>query len=164
MFALYGHTWYCVWILYGLTRCSHVVAEHAAFRPLFALGSGQFGVMWLLAHNDGRRLVDKRVSLSGLTDEQKRDTKKEIELLRRLEHRYVVRYHDSYEDEVVDKKGVGTQTLHILMEYCDEGPLDAKIAEVKSATSLSSSTMLARLACRRRFCAMWARSTMPAGQ
>ena len=33
---------------------------------------------------------------------------------------------------MVDKKGVGTQTLRILMEYCDEGPLDAKIAEVKS--------------------------------
>ena len=105
--------------------------EYAEFRPLFELGNGQFGVVWLLQHHDGRKIVDKRVVLAGLTEEQKRDTGKEIELLRRLEHRYVVRYYDSYEDDVVDKKGATSRTLHILMEYCDEGALDARIADQK---------------------------------
>ncbi len=106
--------------------------EFSSFRPRFALGSGQFGVVWLLQHLDGRKMVDKRVSLAGMTEEQKSDTHKEINLLRKLEFKYVVKYHHSYEDMIKDKKtGAETRTLHILMEYGDGGALDARIADQK---------------------------------
>ena len=111
---------------------SNPAGEFSGFKPRFALGSGQFGIVWLLLHPDGRKIVDKRVSLVGMSVEQKDDTHKEINLLRKLEHKYVVRYFYSYEDTVVEKKtGTETRTLHILMEYGDGGALDSKIADQK---------------------------------
>ena len=41
------------------------------FEPRFAIGRGQFGVVYLLQHADGRKAVDKRVELSGMNDQQK---------------------------------------------------------------------------------------------
>ena len=119
--------------------------EFSAFLPRFALGSGQFGVVWLLVHPDGRKLVDKRVSLAGMTEEQKSDTHKEISLLRKLEFKYVVRYYHSYEDTPKEKKtGKEAPTLHILMEYGDGGTLDAKISEQKMHRKGLEATLVRR--------------------
>lgn len=110
-------------------------SEYAAFEPRFALGRGQFGVVYLMQHPDGRKAVDKRVPLAGLSADQRAQTFGEIELLRRLQHSFVVRYYDSWEsDEPGDaKSGSGpTRTLHILMEYCDEGSLEEAISEQKT--------------------------------
>ena len=119
--------------------------EFSAFLPRWALGSGQFGVVWLLVHPDGRKLVDKRISLAGMTEEQKSDTHKEIDLLRKLEFKYVMRYYHSYEDTPKDKKtGEEAPTLHILMEYGDGGALDAKISEQKSRLKNFEGTLVRR--------------------
>ena len=98
-------------------------------------GRGQFGVVYLMQHADGRKAVDKRVPLSGLSAENRKMTFGEIELLRRLQHEYVVRYYHSWESEETaeEAKGGGpTNTLHILMEYCDEGSLEDAINEQKT--------------------------------
>ena len=119
--------------------------EFSAFLPRWALGSGQFGVVWLLVHPDGRKLVDKRISLAGMTEEQKSNTHKEIDLLRKLEFKYVMRYYHSYEDSPKDKKtGEEAPTLHILMEYGDGGALDAKISEQKSRRKNFEYTLVRR--------------------
>jgi serine/threonine protein kinase/alpha-tubulin suppressor-like RCC1 family protein len=109
-------------------------AYYLEFKPRFALGRGQFGVAYLLQHKDGHKAVDKRIHLDGLKEEDRSNTWKEIELLRRLTHEGVVAFYHSYETE--DERGKdgsgGGKTLHILMEYCDGGALDEAIAERKS--------------------------------
>ena len=74
-------------------------AEYSAFAPRFALGRGQFGIVYLCQHADGRKAVDKRVGLQGLSKEQLSQTFREIDLLRRLSHDYVVKYYHSWETD-----------------------------------------------------------------
>ena len=109
-------------------------ADYEAFKPRFALGRGQFGIVYLMQHADGRQAVDKRVDLSGLSSDQRTQTHKEIDLLRRLAHEHVVSYYHSYEsDDAPSKPGDAPgRTLHILMEYCDGGPLDEEISQQKN--------------------------------
>ena len=108
-------------------------AEYSAFAPRFALGRGQFGIVYLCQHADGRKAVDKRVGLQGLSKEQLSQTFREIDLLRRLNHDYVVKYYHSWETDELesDKGGAPTRTLHILMEYCEEGSLEEALTEQK---------------------------------
>ena len=110
-------------------------SEYMAFQPRFALGRGQFGVVYLMQHPDGRKAVDKRVPLAGLSEEQRKQTFGEIELLRRLQHEYVVRYFHSWETEEPGEQangGAPTRTLHILMEYCDDGSLEEAVNDQKT--------------------------------
>lgn len=74
-------------------------AYYAEFKPRFALGRGQFGVAYLLQHKDGHKAVDKRIHLDGLKEEDRANTWKEIELLRRLTHEGVVAFYHSFETE-----------------------------------------------------------------
>ena len=67
-----------------------------AFEPRFSIGKGHFGVVFLLQHPDGRKAVDKRVLLSGLSDKQRDETEREIELLKCLAHENVVRYFHKF--------------------------------------------------------------------
>ena len=61
-----------------------IAPEYADYAPRFALGRGQFGVVYLMQHPDGRKAVDKRVQLAGLSTEQRETTFREIDLLRKL--------------------------------------------------------------------------------
>eukprot|EP00966_Prymnesium_polylepis_P074834 1736020-Prymnesium_polylepis.1 len=99
-------------------------SEWDAFEPRFSIGRGQFGVVFLLQHPDGRKAVDKRVELSGMNDDQKKETEKEIDLLQRLAHDNIVRYFHKFVTTKDD-----ASTLHIIMEYCDSGSLTDAIAE-----------------------------------
>ena len=114
---------------------SNLMGEYHNWKQIMPLGQGQYGTVYLIRGPDGRKAVDKRVQLSGLSEQQRSDTYKEIDLLRRLEHHYVVRCYHAYADERVDTDGEGgavvTGTLHILMEYCDGGALDTKIQRQK---------------------------------
>ena len=81
-----------------------IAPEYADYAPRFALGRGQFGVVYLMQHPDGRKAVDKRVQLAGLSTEQRETTFREIDLLRKLQHEYVVRYYTSWETEEAGEK------------------------------------------------------------
>lgn len=86
----------------------------------------------MLLHPDGRKLVDKRVALSGLGEQQARETEREVELLRKLSHPHVVRCLHTYtstEEGAGEGEGKGGGTLHILMEYCDGGNVAEAIQE-----------------------------------
>ncbi|KAL1512359.1 hypothetical protein AB1Y20_005618 [Prymnesium parvum] len=98
-------------------------ADWAAFVPRFPIGRGQFGVVYLLQHPDGRKAIDKRVQLCGLSAAQRRETENEAALLRRLAHAHVVRYLHSFTE---------AETLHLVMEYCGGGSLaDAIGAQIE---------------------------------
>ena len=115
---------------------SSPMGEYADFEPRFALGRGQFGVVYLMQHRKDptQKAVDKRVQLLGLSEEQRVQTFKEIKLLANLQHEYIVRYYHSWEsEEDATKDGAApTRTLHILMEYCDGGGLDEFLVEQKN--------------------------------
>ena len=88
------------------------------FEAMFAIGRGQFGVVFLMKHPDGRKVVDKRVGLTGMSDKERKETNQEIELLRRLEHEHIVTLFDNF----VNSSGA-EEVLHIIMEYCGGGSL-----------------------------------------
>ena len=70
---------------------SSPMGEYADFEPRFALGRGQFGVVYLMQHRKDptQKAVDKRVQLLGLSEEQRVQTFKEIKLLANLQHEYI---------------------------------------------------------------------------
>ena len=91
------------------------------------LGKGAFGTVYKCTHiNTGEQLVVKEVLLRGMSAEKLRRTKLEVDVLRRLQHPYLISYRASYVD-------APTQTLSIVMEYADGGDLLTKIeAKVKA--------------------------------
>ena len=111
--------------------------DWAAYEPRFAIGRGQFGVVFLLQRADGRKIVDKRVALEGLTAEQLKTTQKEIEVLRRLKHENICAFLHSWTDDGAAAAGDGGApargTLHILLEYCDGGSLAEMVAQRQQA-------------------------------
>ena len=92
-----------------------------------AVGKGAFGTVWLVrAERSGERLILKEVPLKGLPPHERRATKNEVDVLRRLRHSNIVEYRDSYVDNASDK-------LCILMEFCSGGDLGGLISQRRRA-------------------------------
>jgi len=97
---------------------SHETTSWRGFEAMFSVGRGQFGVVFLMKHPDGRRVVDKRLGLTGMSEKERTDTRQEIDLLRTLDHEHIVTLFDDF----VDRNGP-EEVLHIIMEYCGGGSL-----------------------------------------
>ena len=110
---------------------TQTAGEWDKFAPRFAIGRGQFGVVYLLQHPDGRKAVDKRVELSGMTDKQKEETNAEIDLLKKLAHGTICAYFHHFVTD--DTKKENASTLHIVMEYCDSGSMADAVSEQQQA-------------------------------
>ena len=54
-------------------------ASWHGFKPRFAIGRGASGVVYLMQSSDGRKVVDKRIGLSGLSEKQRLETQRELE-------------------------------------------------------------------------------------
>ena len=103
---------------------SHV-SHWRGFEAMFSIGRGQFGVVFLMKHPDGRKVVDKRLGLTGMSEKERTNTEQEIELLRKLEaHEHVVTLFDDF----VDRNGP-EEVLHIIMEYCGGGSLADQVEQ-----------------------------------
>ena len=97
-------------------------ASYREYEQRFAIGRGQFGVVFLLQHaTTHHKVVDKRVGLAGLTPKQRAETDREISLLKSLRHHGIVQYLASWLGG--DGGTDGSETLHIIMEYCGGGSL-----------------------------------------
>ena len=111
------------------------------------VGGGNYGSVWLCkCAVTGAVYVVKKVALGHLSSEERRQSKQEVDVLRRMRHANVVRYVDSYivssrpseeeADEIVRDSLVGQgeeSTLHIVMEFCDRGDLSRHINATKKA-------------------------------
>lgn len=111
------------------------------------VGGGNYGSVWLCKCSvTGAVYVVKKVALGHLSSEERRQSKQEVDVLRRLRHPNVVRYVDSYivssrsaeggADEIVGESLVDhgeESTLHIVMEFCDRGDLSRHINATKKA-------------------------------
>ncbi|CAF3443277.1 unnamed protein product [Rotaria socialis] len=83
------------------------------------IGTGAFGQAWLVQSKvDGRQLVMKEIKIAKMSNKERDDARKEVDVLAKMQHPYIVFYLESFEDAT---------SLYILMDYCDGGDLHSRI-------------------------------------
>lgn len=91
------------------------------YELLRSVGAGAFGQVYLARRReDDARVAVKKVELAGMDADARADTRNEVEVLRRLSHPNVVRYHEAR---------VERRVLHIVMEYVSGGDLAARLRD-----------------------------------
>ncbi|XP_054027285.1 serine/threonine-protein kinase Nek11 [Dryobates pubescens] len=103
-----------------------VVARRYSF--VRKLGSGSFGNVYLVSDRrakQGEELkVLKEISVGGLKPDETVEANLEAELLSRLEHPAILKFHTSFLEQ---------DSFCIVTEYCEGGDLDSKIQEYKES-------------------------------
>ena len=90
------------------------------------LGEGSFGKALLCRRKQDRKLVVvKQIRVSSLSDSEKADAIREASVLASLDHPFIVKYYDSFEENGM---------FFIVMEYCDGGDL-AKMIQTSALLS-----------------------------
>ncbi|XP_061540126.1 serine/threonine-protein kinase Nek1 isoform X2 [Phycodurus eques] len=83
------------------------------------IGEGSFGKAVLVqAKKDGHQYVIKEVSISGMSDKERQESRKEVAVLANMSHPNIVQYKESFEEG---------GCLYIVMDYCEGGDLFKKI-------------------------------------
>jgi len=91
------------------------------YELLQSIGAGAFGQVYLARRReDDVRVAVKKVELAGMDADACADTRNEVEILRRLSHPNVIRYHEAR---------VERRVLHIVMEYVSGGDLAARLRD-----------------------------------
>jgi len=94
------------------------------YKKIKALGRGAFGACFL-AEDMGaplsapRQYAIKEVDISDMPEADCKAAKKEVEILQKLNHNRIIRYHDQYEDS--------KRRLNIVMDLASGGDLSDKI-------------------------------------
>ncbi|KDR15801.1 Serine/threonine-protein kinase Nek1 [Zootermopsis nevadensis] len=85
------------------------------------IGEGSFGTAYLVrSKRTGVHYVIKRTNLSRMTEKEKDEAMREVEVLAKMQHPYIVAYKESFEYD---------RNLYIVMDYCEGGDLYTKIRE-----------------------------------
>lgn len=95
------------------------------------LGRGAFGAAFKVTRKrDNCNFVIKKVDIGSLTEEEKKETKREVLIMQKLaelcDHPHIVAYYDSFLDTSLNQ-------LCIVMEYADAGALSDIVKENKNA-------------------------------
>lgn len=89
------------------------------------LGKGSFGTVYLVRNKKtGVVCCLKKMSMKAMTDQERTRALQEAQLLSQLNHPNIVAYVDSF---------VAKSKLHLFMQYCEGGDLDARLAKIKAA-------------------------------
>jgi len=90
------------------------------------LGEGAFGVVWLHKNPQGAPFSRQypTVAIKKITNPRP-DSHVEVEVLRKLEHEYIVKYFDSFDD-------INSGALCIVMEFCDYGSLTERVEDASN--------------------------------
>lgn len=107
------------------------------------LGRGAFGAAYKVTRKrDNCNFVIKKVDISKMSEEEKKETKREVLIMKKLAelcaHPNIVAYYDSFLD-----KDLGQ--LCIVMEYADAGALSDLVKENKTAGTQLPLDMIVRL-------------------
>lgn len=79
------------------------------------IGEGTYGTVYKAKRKkDSKLVVIKQIGMSKSSKQEQREAHNEARILKSLNHRYVVRYFDSF---------LEAGKLHIVMEYCSGGRL-----------------------------------------
>ena len=90
---------------------------------LESIGTGTYGkCAKIMRKKDHRILVWKVMDYGKMSDTEKEFLVSEVNLLRELRHRHIVRYYD----RIIDRDNM---TLYLVMEYCPNGDLASLIAK-----------------------------------
>lgn len=91
------------------------------YEEIKCIGRGTYGTAHLVAlRGSGERFVVKKIPTELLTEKEKAQAFREVELLAKLKHPNVVEYRENF---------VQDNVIHIVMAYCDGGDLADKIRE-----------------------------------
>ncbi|KAJ9592846.1 hypothetical protein L9F63_015489 [Diploptera punctata] len=99
------------------------------------IGEGSFGTAYLVrAKSTGVHYVIKRINFARMTNKEKDEAMREVEVLAKMQHPYIVAYKESFEYD---------KNLYIVMDYCEGGDLYTKIREhAQRARYFSEDTIL----------------------
>ncbi len=93
------------------------------FEVLSRLGEGSFGTVYKVRRiGDGLIYVIKNVRIKELSKKEQIEAINEVKILAPLNSKYIVRYYDSFID---------SESLNIVMEYCDKGDLQRMLRRIK---------------------------------
>ena len=85
------------------------------------IGEGSFGTAYLVqSRGTGAHYVMKRINFSRMTEKEKDEAMREVEVLAKMQHPYIVAYKESFEHD---------KNLYIVMDYCEGGDLYTVIRE-----------------------------------
>jgi len=85
------------------------------------IGEGSFGTAYLVrSKGTGAHYVMKRINFSRMTEKEKDEAMREVEVLAKMQHPYIVAYKESFEYD---------KNLYIVMDYCEGGDLYTVIRE-----------------------------------
>jgi len=85
------------------------------------IGEGSFGTAYLVRSKEtGAHYVIKRINFSRMTEKEKDEAMREVEVLAKMQHPYIVAYKESFEHD---------KNLYIVMDYCEGGDLYTVIRE-----------------------------------
>lgn len=85
------------------------------------IGEGSFGTAYLVrSKGTGAHYVMKRINFSRMTEKEKEEAMREVEVLSKMQHPYIVAYKESFEHD---------KNLYIVMDYCEGGDLYTVIRE-----------------------------------
>lgn len=94
--------------------------SYETYKKVSTLGTGTFGTAYLVeCQSDKKMAVIKQVDISGMSEEEKKETLFEAKVLEVLNHPNIVHFREVYKT----KKG----KLCIVMDYADGGDLQQKI-------------------------------------
>ncbi|XP_062609239.1 serine/threonine-protein kinase Nek2-like isoform X1 [Saccostrea cucullata] len=95
------------------------------FEVIGTIGSGSYGTCKKIKRKrDGKVLVWKEMEYGTMTESEKQMLVSEVNLLRELKHKHIVRYYD----RIIDRSNT---TIYIIMEYCDGGDLSVLISSCR---------------------------------
>ncbi|CAD7960208.1 unnamed protein product [Amoebophrya sp. A25] len=105
------------------------------YRRIRVVGEGSFGKCYLVAdRNSGtdfnsngiverqKHFIQKVVDLARMSEREKEDTHREVQLLHKLKHPYIIRYRESY---------VAMNRLCLVMDFAEGGDLYSRIRRQK---------------------------------
>lgn len=92
------------------------------YTELKKVGEGSFGKALLVQSDDGSKLICKMVDVSKASKKEQQDAVKEGKVLSKLNHPYIVRYRENFQQ---------SGWLCIVMDFCEGGDLTGRIKEAK---------------------------------
>ena len=95
------------------------------YETIKKLGQGTYGLVFLCREkSSGKQCVLKRMQLGTLNERERRSALQEAQLLRELQHPNIVAYVNMH---------VTRSKLFLMMQYCDGGDLEQRLAAAKKA-------------------------------
>ncbi|KAK7483555.1 hypothetical protein BaRGS_00025229 [Batillaria attramentaria] len=109
------------------------------FEVVSTIGTGSYGTCKKIRRKkDGKLMVWKEMDYGSMSEAEKQLLVSEVNLLRELKHRHIVRYYD----RIIDRTRA---VIYILMEYCQGGDLATQIARYRKEGTLADEDFVWRI-------------------